>query len=89
MPMSSTLFTADDKYIKEVYDILSKNIRIVRKQKELLIVDNDKKKVISKVNMNEYDTIISLKLPRRYGYLNNFLLSKLMGLVYKNKTTNK
>lgn len=81
--MNNILFTANDEYIKEVYDILSKDIKIVRKQNVILIVNKDRK-VISKIFTNEYGTITKLKLPRKYGYLNNYILSKFIGLVYKN-----
>lgn len=85
--MANILLVANDEFIKEVYSILSEEINIIRKQNILFII-NRKNKVISKILLNEYETIVNLKLPRKYGYLNNYILFKLMGLVYKNETTN-
>lgn len=83
MPISNNIL-ADDELIKESFDILSNNIKIIKKDNIIYIIDNNKEKVIAKIVLNNYGTIINLLLPRRLGYLNSYILSKLHGLTYKN-----
>ena len=83
MPISNNIL-ADDELIKESFDVLSNNIKIIKKDNIIYIIDNNKEKVIAKIVLNNYGTIINLLLPRRFGYLNSYILSKLHGLTYKN-----
>lgn len=83
MPISNNIL-ADDELIKESFDVLSNNIKIIKKDNIIYIIDNNKEKVIAKIVLNNYGTIINLLLPRRLGYLNSYILSKLHGLTYKN-----
>ena len=83
MPISNNIL-ADDELIKESFDILSNNIKIIKKDNIIYIIDNNKERVIAKIVLNNYGTIINLLLPRRLGYLNSYILSKLHGLTYKN-----
>ena len=83
MPISNNIL-ADDELIKESFDILSNNIKIIKNDNIIYIIDNNKEKVIAKIVLNNYGTIINLLLPRRLGYLNSYILSKLHGLTYKN-----
>ena len=83
MPISNNIL-ADDELIKESFDVLSNNIKIIKKDNIIYIIDNNKEKVIAKIVLNNYGTIINLLLPRRLCYLNSYILSKLHGLTYKN-----
>lgn len=74
----------DDELIKESFSILSNDIKIIKKCNMIYIIDNNKEKVIAKIVLNDYETIINLLLPRKLGYLNDYILSKLRGLTYKN-----
>ena len=74
----------DDELIKKSFSILSDDIKIIKKCNMIYIIDNNKEKVIAKIVLNDYETIINLLLPRKLGYLNNYILSKLRGLTYKN-----
>lgn len=74
----------DDELIKESFSILSDDIKIIKKCNMIYIIDNNKEKVIAKIVLNDYETIINLLLPRKLGYLNDYILSKLRGLTYKN-----
>ena len=84
MSISSNNILANDDLIKESFDVLSNNIKIIKKQNVIYIIDNNKEKVIAKISLNDYGTIINLLLPRKLGYLNSYILSKLHGLTYKN-----
>ena len=84
MSISSNNILANDDLIKESFDVLSNNIKIIKKQNVIYIIDNNKEKVIEKIILNDYGTIINLLLPRKLGYLNSYILSKLHGLTYKN-----
>ena len=84
MSISSNNILANDDLIKESFDVLSNNIKIIKKQNVIYIIDNNKEKVIAKIILNDYGTIINLLLPRKLGYLNSYILSKLHGLTYKN-----
>ena len=74
----------DDELIKKSFSILSDDIKIIKKCNMIYIIDNNKEKVIAKIVLNDYETIINLLLPRKLGYLNDYILSKLRGLTYKN-----
>lgn len=74
----------DDELIKKSFNILSDDIKIIKKCNMIYIIDNNKEKVIAKIVLNDYETIINLLLPRKLGYLNDYILSKLRGLTYKN-----
>lgn len=74
----------DDELIKKSFSILSDDIKIIKKCNMIYIIDNNKEKVIAKIVLNDYETIINLLLPRKLGYLNDYILSKLRGLAYKN-----
>ena len=74
----------DDELIKKSFSILSDDIKIIKKCNMIYIIDNNKEKVIAKIVLNDYETIINLLLPRKLGYLNDDILSKLRGLTYKN-----
>ena len=74
----------DDELIKKSFSILSDDIKIIKKCNRIYIIDNNKEKVIAKIVLNDYETIINLLLPRKLGYLNDYILSKLRGLTYKN-----
>ena len=74
----------DDELIKKSFSILSDDIKIIKKCNMIYIIDNNQEKVIAKIVLNDYETIINLLLPRKLGYLNDYILSKLRGLAYKN-----
>lgn len=74
----------DDELIKKSFSILSDDIKIIKKCNMIYIIDNNKEKIIAKIVLNDYETIINLLLPRKLGYLNDYILSKLRGLTYKN-----
>lgn len=73
--------TISDEEIKEIFYFLYKEIELVKKGTNLLVVKNNKNLAI--IRLNEYGSIIGLTLPRRYGYLNTFILRKILGLIYK------
>lgn len=84
MPIANNNILVNDKMIKESFSILSNDIKIIKKCNMIYIIDNNKEKVIAKIVLNDYETIINLLLPRKLGYLNDYILSKLRGLTYKN-----
>lgn len=85
MPViSNSNILVDDELIKKSFSILSDDIKIIKKCNMIYIIDNNKEKVIAKIVLNDYETIINLLLPRKLGYLNDYILSKLRGLTYKN-----
>lgn len=57
------------------------NLRVEKRKNDLYVIY--KNIVIAKFKLNEYDSIIDLKLQRKYGYLSTYILSKFLGLIYR------
>ena len=81
--MRTSQITIFDKDIINLFSFLYKDIEIIRKDMKLLIRKDNKNVAI--IKLNEYNSIIGLQLQRRYGYLNEYILRQLLGLVYKGK----
>lgn len=67
--------------ILELYSNIYKNLDITEKFNRLYIKSNDR--VVSIIYLNNFDSIINLKIQPRYGYLNQVILNKIIGLIYK------
>lgn len=67
--------------ILELYSNIYKNLDITEKFNRLYVKSNDR--VVSIIYLNNFDSIINLKIQPRYGYLNQVILNKIIGLIYK------
>lgn len=67
--------------ILELYSNIYKNLDITEKFNRLYIKSNDR--IVSIIYLNNFDSIINLKIQPRYGYLNQVILNKIIGLIYK------
>lgn len=67
--------------ILELYSNIYKNLDIIEKFNRLYVKSNDR--VVSIIYLNNFDSIINLKIQPRYGYLNQVILNKIIGLIYK------
>lgn len=67
--------------ILELYSNIYKNLDITEKFNRLYVKSNGR--VVSIIYLNNFDSIINLKIQPRYGYLNQVILNKIIGLIYK------
>lgn len=67
--------------ILELYSNIYKNLDITEKFNRLYVKSNDR--VVSIIYLNNFDSIINLKIQPRYGYLSQVILNKIIGLIYK------
>ena len=78
--------TIDKEKLLKIFSFLYKDTDLVRQGTNLYIMKNNHRVAI--VVLNEYNSIINLILQKRYGYLNRYLLTKILGLVYKEEKEN-
>lgn len=85
--MKTNQITISGNEIIDLFSFLYKNLTLVKQGNNLILKQNGKNLAI--VKLNEYNSIIGLKLQRRYGYLNEFILRQILGLVYKEEKDDK
>ena len=85
--MKTNQITISGNEIIDLFSFLYKNLTLVKQGNNLILKQNGKNLAI--VKLNEYNSIIGLKLQRRYGYLNEFILRQILELVYKEEKDDK
>lgn len=71
----------DKQEVLDLYKNIYKDLDLEEGYNKLYIKSNGR--VISIIYLNNYDSVINLKIQSRYGYLNQVILNKLIGLIYK------
>lgn len=71
----------DKQEVLDLYKNIYKDLDLEEGYNRLYIKSNGR--VISIIYLNNYDSVINLKIQPRYGYLNQVILNKLIGLIYK------
>lgn len=86
--VKSQILIGDNDIIKVISMIYKdkSNLKVEKRKGDLCILY--KNNLVAKFKLNEYDSIIDLKLQRRYGYLNTHILSKFLGLIYRKEIDN-
>lgn len=72
--------------VLDLYNHIYNDLDVKERKDKLLITSGDR--VVSIIYLNDYDSIINLKIQSRYGYLNQVILNNLIGLIYKREGNN-